>query len=1189
MKRLIALLDRIVGPCVLFGCVLCADTRAFEGLEEEDGRVVVADPSKAALWEVSGPGVTAHFGEKTPEGEAAISYEVSGDGKAKCRPSLITGNAKWREKKFHGISLWVKGDGSGAWIQFRLMTGKTLFPIRFRLFHKGWKQMSFPITDLTNKAGDRFDLSKLTFLYFQSTQKLKVSYGPVRLEPGQPQYMILAPVATARAVPADKPPIINGKLDEPCWQSAPSHWLDSGLRSGKPPQERTEFKVLYDEDNVYVGAILDCADTSKLRANIKQDGSDVWQDDCLEFLFNPNNDMTTLVHLMVNSLGTRGAIRRAYDKVKDNYVIDSNWSPAWTVRCALEPTKWYVEATVPLSELGLKAGLRGKRVAFQVGRENHTRGETPSFSLTSKFPRISQFGVLTFGQDAKPPWDLGDVTCQKDALGKFKAIGMVTSEQPRANDMNVFAEITNAARQTFTGTAKVKVTARANRFSADIAYPAEADGLHRLDVCVSDGRDVTWKSFTFLHELPVKLVYGETVINPQPKKLKSADGFLTLPDGCRISVLKGASKRTEKTARFLADELYGYFGRRFAVEKVGRLPEGGGIVMTLAHEVPAGRVPGKWKSETNSLPPAGYGLAVTDRGITLKGADEAGLYYAGVTLMQVIKSPMQITQQPRVRRTAIYDWPDLQYRYYSENLHLGRRRKDNPSNVEWYKAYVKRVVAGHKFNVLSLQINSQFLYEHNPKLSHGSAFMSRKDYQELAALCAEHFVEFIPALQTGGHFWPPRSAYPQLYEEGFPRSANVTHPDFWMIIKPCMDELIEGTGAKYFNALHDEWWSNPGEGITPELNGVPRTQVFLNHVLKQHAFLKAKGLRMVMHADMLLKNHNGNPPGGPRKNLHTVAEKLPKDIIMSNWSFGVDPDSNKILHDMGFDVICASNGFRACPHDRNILKGFGVLSYGTGRLMAGIVSDSHALQYGHTAVLRSADYAWNLKVDPGTSVQEFERRKAGNITAIGSVWPNPAAGVGLEPVAIRKAANASVRQITQTDLVDLPSGKSEFGFIPMEMISPVENNGNTIIALSAAKKPVDVSVTRKASAIYFMHGFHTTPSRRESLYKRWPSYIAGVPVAAYVVTYDDGSSEEVDVRFGLHILDIIPPLPRCRFMSEVRYTWQGKTSANRPAFVYQIEWVNPHPEKKIAKISLRSVAPEVVPIIFAITLRQVQI
>ena len=107
---------------------------------------------------------------------------------------------------------------------------------------------------------------------------------------------------------------------------------------------------------------------------------------------------------------------------------------------------------------------------------------------------------------------------------------------------------------------------------------------------------------------------------------------------------------------------------------------------------------------------------------------------------------------------------------------MGRRRKDNPSNIEWYKAYVKRVVAGHKINMLSLQINSQFLCEHNPKLSHGSAFMSKKNYQELAALCREHFVEFIPALQTGGHFWPPRSTYPQLYEEGFRRSANVTHP-----------------------------------------------------------------------------------------------------------------------------------------------------------------------------------------------------------------------------------------------------------------------------------------------------------------------------------------------------------------------------------------------------------------------------
>ena len=307
---------------------------------------------------------------------------------------------------------------------------------------------------------------------------------------------------------------------------------------------------------------------------------------------------------------------------------------------------------------------------------------------------------------------------------------------------------------------------------------------------------------------------------------------------------------------------------------------------------------------------------------------------------------------------------------------------------------------------------------------------------------------------------------------------------------------------------------------------------------------------------------------------------------MTNWSNTVDSGSNKELYDHGFEVICAGNGFIPCAKDSNILSGFGNLAYGASHMMSGLVNDRHALQYGYTTLLRSADYAWNVKNDPGVSIEEFEESRMANIGAVNSIKPNPKAGSGLQPISITGTANADLEGITGIELAEYPSGLGDFGFIPMELIAP-EEVGGSVIALPPGGEPVEVAVSGKASALYFLHAFYAPPENRTALFLRGNTYLFGAPMITYTITYDDGTSEESNAGFGFNILDVVPAFSRSKFMSDIRYSWTGNTVEGRPACLYQHEWVNPFPEKTIKSLSLASAGPEATPIVFAITARDV--
>jgi hypothetical protein len=101
---------------------------------------------------------------------------------------------------------------------------------------------------------------------------------------------------------ASSPIWIDAKLDEPAWQHAPVmsdfhfDWWTSGEK------ERTDARMLWDDDNLYVSYF--CRD-KHISASVKQRHGPVSNDDCVEIFVSPDPEKVTNYYTFeINAIGT---------------------------------------------------------------------------------------------------------------------------------------------------------------------------------------------------------------------------------------------------------------------------------------------------------------------------------------------------------------------------------------------------------------------------------------------------------------------------------------------------------------------------------------------------------------------------------------------------------------------------------------------------------------------------------------------------------------------------------------------------------------------------------------------------------------------------------------------------------------------------------------------------------------------
>ncbi|MGD0753858.1 MAG: DUF5916 domain-containing protein [Bacteroidales bacterium] len=186
------------------------------------------------------------------------------------------------------------------------------------------------------------------------------------------------------------PPVINGILDDEAWQAGT--WAGGFTQNqpydGRPESQRTEFKILFDDNNLYVA--IKAYDTSpdsivnRLTRRDEQDG------DLVGIILDSFHDLRTGFLFGVSSTGVK------YDHLmtNDGQDEDPTWDPNWWVKTSVNSEGWIAEMKIPFSQVRFEK-KSGDIWGFDVGRVLFRKNET---TYWQPIPRDASGLMHLFGE-----------------------------------------------------------------------------------------------------------------------------------------------------------------------------------------------------------------------------------------------------------------------------------------------------------------------------------------------------------------------------------------------------------------------------------------------------------------------------------------------------------------------------------------------------------------------------------------------------------------------------------------------------------------------------------------------------------------------------------------------------------------------------------------------------------------------
>lgn len=149
---------------------------------------------------------------------------------------------------------------------------------------------------------------------------------------------------------------IDGKLDEEAWDNAiiANDFYQYEPYNGSFPSERTEVKVLFDNQAIYIGAMLYDNEPDQIYREFgKRDNSDNLKADVFSLLISPYNDGINYLEFIVSASGVQTDIRRTGNN------SDRSWNAVWQSSVRIADEGWIVELKIPFSALRFSSKIEG--------------------------------------------------------------------------------------------------------------------------------------------------------------------------------------------------------------------------------------------------------------------------------------------------------------------------------------------------------------------------------------------------------------------------------------------------------------------------------------------------------------------------------------------------------------------------------------------------------------------------------------------------------------------------------------------------------------------------------------------------------------------------------------------------------------------------------------------------------------
>ena len=194
---------------------------------------------------------------------------------------------------------------------------------------------------------------------------------------------------TTRRAPT--PPRVDGLLNDEVWDTV--EWAGDFTQhdpaEGEPPTYPTQFKILYDDANVYVAYRAFDPDPERIGRVLGR--RDNFPGDWVEINIDSYHDRRTAFSFTASVSGTQGDEFISQDGAN----WDGNWDPVWEHEAHIDAEGWTAEARIPLSQLRY-ADLEEHVWGIQVMRRIYRHEERSVWQPISKDSDgwVSRFGEL---------------------------------------------------------------------------------------------------------------------------------------------------------------------------------------------------------------------------------------------------------------------------------------------------------------------------------------------------------------------------------------------------------------------------------------------------------------------------------------------------------------------------------------------------------------------------------------------------------------------------------------------------------------------------------------------------------------------------------------------------------------------------------------------------------------------------
>jgi hypothetical protein len=339
-------------------------------------------------------------------------------------------------------------------------------------------------------------------------------------------------------------PRIDGILDDEAWKlaSVATDFVQVEPQEGRPATERTEVRVLYGHDALYVAfrAFDSSPDSIAAQLTRRDQGS---FSDLVHVLIDSYFDRRTAFHFAVNPLGVKHDFYRYNDTQED-----SSWDAVWEAAARIDDKGWTAEMRIPYSQL--RFGNQDPQTwGINFGRDIARRNETSLWapirqsdaavvSMSGELrglsglgsPRRIELRPFSMTRLSRSPAEEGNPFYRPNDL--FASAGL-DLKYGVTNDLTLDVTVNPDFGQVEADPARVNLTAFETFYPEQRPFFIEGAGIYNFGIGMGDG-DMGSES----------LFYSRRIGRPPQGRADPRGGHAQAPD---LTTILGAWKLSGKT------------------------------------------------------------------------------------------------------------------------------------------------------------------------------------------------------------------------------------------------------------------------------------------------------------------------------------------------------------------------------------------------------------------------------------------------------------------------------------------------------------------------------------------------------------------------------------------------------------------------------------------------------------------